>query len=237
MAAARRRQHEWRQQEPPQRCRCGANEKGQASFLPGCGFLLCPTFGPAWARLAAIGNGAGATKIRCRKSLALSSYEEVFAPGFERQKPLFGRGMRFDRTVVQNMTDIETTCGERTRDQQTAMTFERLAFRAHQADAAAAPPRRQDDRGRRGNPPAAPWPHSRQCRRDRARDRAAVRRARRRRPRSRCLHRPRAAQDFWPRTTGKSARPASSARRQSRSRRLRAASQQSVPRECWNGRC
>ena len=44
--------------------------------------------------------------------------------------------MRLNGTVVQDVADGKSARGERARHQQTAMTFERLALGAHQADAA-----------------------------------------------------------------------------------------------------
>ena len=43
--------------------------------------------------------------------------------------------MGFDRTVVQDMTGSQPAFCQRAGDQQTAVTIERLAFSAHQADA------------------------------------------------------------------------------------------------------
>ena len=53
----------------------------------------------------------------------------------EPQEPLFGRGVRLDRAVMQDMTDSKAPPGEVSRHQQTAMTIERLSFRTHQAKA------------------------------------------------------------------------------------------------------
>ena len=66
---------------------------------------------PPWTCL---GNGlgpirdrAGAATIRCRKSLALSSHEQVVVRSASRQQPLLGRRVRLDRAVVQDVADRE----------------------------------------------------------------------------------------------------------------------------------
>ena len=51
------------------------------------------------------------------------------------QQPPFGRRMRLDAAVVQNVADAKAARGERARHQETAVAIERLALRAHQADA------------------------------------------------------------------------------------------------------
>jgi hypothetical protein len=43
--------------------------------------------------------------IRCRESFALSSDEQVIGLLAQRQQSLFGRRMRLDRAVMQDMTD------------------------------------------------------------------------------------------------------------------------------------
>src|SRR5580692_2266677 len=50
--------------------------------------------------------------------------------------------MRLDRAVMQDVADREPALGKRAGDQETTMAIERLALRAHQADA---PPRRERD--------------------------------------------------------------------------------------------
>ena len=42
--------------------------------------------------------------------------------------------MRLDRAVMKDMADGEAVFGEAARDQQAAMTVERVALRTHQTD-------------------------------------------------------------------------------------------------------
>ncbi len=70
----------------------------------------------------------------------LSSREQVAAIALAverrdpRQQPFFGRRVRFDDAVLEDMADGKTAPGEAARHQQTAMTIKRFAFRAHQAN-------------------------------------------------------------------------------------------------------
>jgi len=80
-------------------------------------------------------DGARSAAIRCRESFVLSSREQVAAFVVERQQPPFGCRMRFDCTVMQDVADGKSALGEAARQQETAVAVERLALRAHQADA------------------------------------------------------------------------------------------------------
>ena len=73
--------------------------------------------------------------IRCRESFVLSSRKQVAALAVEREESLLGYRLRLDCAVVQDMSDRETASGEAPRHQKTAVAIERLAFRAHRADA------------------------------------------------------------------------------------------------------
>jgi hypothetical protein len=81
--------------------------------------------------------------IRCRESLTLSRREQVAALASKRQKPPVGLCVRFDASVVQDVANHEAALREAARDQKATMAFQRLAFRAHQADARALRLRRQ----------------------------------------------------------------------------------------------
>ena len=153
-----------------QQATTGRRERARASSA------LLSRLRPRIAWLCPIGDGSGAAAIRCRYSPVLSRCEEVAVVPVERQKPLFGRRMRLDCAVEQNMTDSQFAFRQRPRHQKTAVAVERIALRAHQADAASrwsvrdsAPHRRPVVRDPPGIRPAAPSPHSRQSRRNKAR--------------------------------------------------------------------
>ena len=206
-----------------------ASELKWASSLP-----RCPS---RRGRLLPIRDGLGAAPIRCRELFRLSSRKQAVVFRVEGQKPLLGRGMRLDRAVMQDVADGKPALGELRRDEETAVTIERLAFGAHQADARAC-------RGVQHLVEAAekfrlPGPLLRNRRRPRGRGcRPAAGRRDCLPARGRKCPPPQGAPtSCFSKTTENAATAAPSARRRLRLPRRLAASRQNAPPECWNGRC